>query len=511
MQAFEALFDDYLNQSGAAQVKAAQDITALVDAVDLLCGMLDGANRRAALALLARCAKKQTHRQRLVDQPVERLAACLSDYDAKTRKNAAVLLGSIGNEAYAVHLVEALKAETQQFVRPSIILALGALGGDAAKAAVLSLGEPEGDDKHAREERDAIQKAKSRLAGSNLRSFISLKKAMEVWLAPVSGLEDALVCEGEAKGIPLSLKSGFAVVKTADYASLFGLRCFYEALLPVASGIAFEPAAFAGALAGKKVYELLCSMHGVNGPFRLRLELRVDNVDRGAFASAFFFELPSDRFQNAPSNYDVELRAIQKDGAATLLLRLFGFHDPRFNYRLAAVPASMHPAAAAAVLFAHRDVMRPNHRVLDPFCGAGTLLAERTKLMGARSIIGLDISRDAWQIARANLAAAGIHAKVYNRDCRGFECKEKVNEILCNLPFGHRVGSHTDNRKLYEDILREWPDLLEKDGFALAITNDKLLFEESVRPSAFYIARRTGFAYGGLSPTAYLLRLKDRR
>ena len=124
------------------------------------------------------------------------------------------------------------------------------------------------------------------------------------------------------------------------------------------------------------------------------------------------------------------------------MLRLYGFSDPRFSYRSEAVPASMHPTAAAAILYAHRDLMDPEHSVLDPFCGAGTLLIERARIMGARSLTGLDISPAAWRIARTNLDNACLHAKVFNRDCRGYTVKDKVHEIICNLPFGHRVGSH---------------------------------------------------------------------
>ena len=274
--------------------------------------------------------------------------------------------------------------------------------------------------------------------------------------------------------------------------------------MPIASGVPIQPQAFAGVI-DDGIYALLDSMHDGDGPFGLRLELRA-NVDRGEFASEFFHYLKPEQFVNAPSSYDVELRAVEQGGQAQLMLRLYGYEDTRFAYRTEAVSASIHPVAAAAILYAHRDLMKPSHDVLDPFCGAGTLLAERAKIMGAKALTGLDISPAAWRIARSNLNNAGLHAKVFNRDCRGFVREEKVHEILCNLPFGHRVGSHNDNNKLYDDILRQWPTLLREDGFVLAITNDKQLFEYMAKRHKFTIVRRTTFAYGGLSPTCYLLK-----
>ncbi len=505
MQAFEKLFELYLQETGAAQTQAASDITLIPDAVPLLCKKLSGEHRRAALALLSRCVKKLQHKKLLQEADASLLLPLLSDGDAKTRKNAAVLIGSLESEAYVPALVEALQNETQQFVRPSIILALGAIGGSATRQALAALPPIEGDDKHAREQRDALQKAQSRVDPKKRRTFTKFSKPLDVYLAPVSGLSDVLVQEGKDRGIMLEPHGGYLSHKTADYASLFKLRCFYEALLPIATQ-PVDPKAFA-AIMNNGIYALLDSMHDGTGPFGLRLELRA-NVDRGEFASEFFHALSDKQFVNAPSSYDVELRAVEKDGQALLMLRLYEHEDTRFAYRAEAVSASMHPVAAAAILYAHKDFMLASHDVLDPFCGAGTLLAERAKIMGAKSLTGLDISPAAWRIARANLNNAGLHAKVFNRDCRGFVREEKLHEILCNLPFGHRVGSHDENRKLYDDILRQWPSLLREDGFVLAITNDKQLFEHMARRHRFSIVRRTTFAYGGLSPTCYLLKLR---
>lgn len=504
MQPLDALFQTYLTQIGAAQDQAANDIAAHPDGAAFLLSRLAD-HPRAALALLARCAKKQAGRAFLANEPVEHLAAFLSDTDAKTRKNAAILLGALDNRAYVPHLIDALERETQQFVRPSIVLALGALGGAKAKKALLDLPIPSDGGKHARAMRDAIQKAGSRLIPAKNRAFTALPKPMELLLAPVSGLMDTLIREGRDKGIPLRHKGGYATIETADYAALFRLRCFYEVLIPIANAVPLNPRAFASMLRERKVYDLLNAMHDGAGPFALRLELKAKGLDRAAFASAFFSQLDGERFINAPSSYDVELRAVQKNGTAALYLRLYTYPDPRFSYRSGAVAASMHPAAAAAILYAHRDRMKPDHTVLDPFCGAGTLLIERAQIMDAARLTGIDISPEACRIARANSKNAGLPIRVYNRDSRGFSNKDRVQEIICNLPFGHRVGSHADNRKLYDDSLSQWKDLLHRDGFVLAITNDKKLFTSLAKRHGFRIVRRSRFSYGGLAPTCYLL------
>lgn len=506
MTEFSAAFDAYIHKSGALQQQAAVQIAAIPGAAEQLQAKLAGEHRRAALALLSRCAKRLPQKRAIAQWPIGTLCTLLRDPDAKTRKNAAILIGALEERAYVPALIEAHQKEMQQFVRPSQILALGALGGVEATAYLRACPLPEGDDPNVLSERDALQKALSRLCPQQSRPFTGFRAPHTVWLMPVSGLLLQLLDEGKDKGLPLTQGTGkWAQLTTDDYRSLFRLRTFYEALLPLAAGVPVTPEAFAAVLQKTRAHALLNEMHGGSGAFPLRLELRGDDVDRGAFARALFAALPNAQFTNAPSSYDVELRAFVKEGRATLSLRLHSVPDPRFDYRLSTVPASIHPAAAAAVLYAHRTFMQKQHTVLDPCCGAGTLMIERAKLMGTRALTGTDISPSAWRIARGNCHAAGLHAKVYNRDARGFHSDYGVDEIICNLPFGHRVGNHESNESLYDTLLAQWPALLKPNGFVLAITNEKGLFKQLAQKHGWRVVRQTPFSSGGLSPSAFLL------
>lgn len=507
MKEFASLFQTYRTGTGAEQARAAEAIVQHPGAVDELTRRLGTEERRSAAALLSRCAKKESLRRQIAAVDADVFASLLADTDAKTRKNAAILLGALGETRYVPLLTAALEVETQQFVRPSMILALGALGGAQARQTIAALPLPEGDDRNIVAERDAIQKARSRLSPQQSRVFRGLDRAYTWLLAPVNGLLGALLDEArDAHMHVVPTPMNVLAVRTDAYESLFTLRGFYEILLPVAQNVPVSPQAFAQALAAAQTHAVLNRMHEGDGPFALRLEMRGAAVDRGAFARAFFKQTPAEQFFNAPSSYDIELRAFVRNGKAMLCVKLHTVADPRFAYRLDTVPASMHPAAAAAVLYAHRDCLKPSHRVLDPFCGAGTLLIERGKRMGAQSLTGVDISASAWRIARANAHQAGLHAKVFNRDIRGFHSDVGFDEILCNMPFGHRVGSHESNEALYDAVLAQWPALLRPQGFVLAITNEKALFRQLALRYGWRIERQTPFAAGGLSPTAFLCR-----
>ena len=93
----------------------------------------------AACAFLCRCAKRQAYAARigaLLGEDRTALYAALRSDAPKLRKNAARLAGALADARDVPALVSALAAEGQRFVRPSLLLALGACGGEEAKAAL---------------------------------------------------------------------------------------------------------------------------------------------------------------------------------------------------------------------------------------------------------------------------------------------------------------------------------------------------------------------------------------
>ncbi len=93
-----------------------------------------------ALSALCAAVKKQAARE-IVLELVENRAlvyAALESSDAKTRKNAARLLGALERESDAPALIAALNREETRFVVPSILLALGSVGGAEAQQALFA-------------------------------------------------------------------------------------------------------------------------------------------------------------------------------------------------------------------------------------------------------------------------------------------------------------------------------------------------------------------------------------
>jgi tRNA (guanine6-N2)-methyltransferase len=145
--------------------------------------------------------------------------------------------------------------------------------------------------------------------------------------------------------------------------------------------------------------------------------------------------------------------------------------------------------------------IRPGHRVLDPFCGTGTvLLAVRRRTPNTR-VIGTDHDPRALEIAGRN-ALPLAHAKAEALPLAA----GSVDRVVANLPFGKQVGSHELNRALYPAVLAEIDRVLAVDGRAVLLTEDKRLLRNAIGLNgALKIVRERLLKYNGATPTAYVL------
>src|SRR5918911_3688112 len=138
------------------------------------------------------------------------------------------------------------------------------------------------------------------------------------------------------------------------------------------------------------------------------------------------------------------------DAAADLTIRLFIEHDVAFvgvrlgktalsrrPYKQVHLPGSLKPPVAAALVMLV-DVA-PGLRLLDPCCGAGTILVEAA-LRGA-AVLGGDSDPSAVAAAQANVEAAGVSAEVWQWDAQALPIADaSIDRIVSNLPWGRQVA-----------------------------------------------------------------------
>lgn len=476
-------------------------------------------------ALLVRLAKSKPLLIKMSENAAltDAVRAALCHESPKLRRNAARLIGAFSrSESDAELVVVRLKDEETRFVRPSLLLALGSIGGEKAEAA-LSAYSPappadESEKKHYEEEVEALKLARAACMKHEKHEFAGLGREYEIELASPDRLTSQLEKELDELGIEsFDERRASLKVKTHDYVGLFRARCFSEALFTVGTLEKLTAEAAAKAFAAF-VPGFMKNTHTGEPPYRYRIELRSDKKAEGdttAFKKALRDALDEGGLLiNSPSDYEIELRIEDSPGGARLYLKLFTVRDERFCYRKQSIPASMNPATAAAVLRFAEDYLTVNARVIDPCCGSGTLLIERGLLSPCDSLTGVDIAHKAIDAARMNADAAALkygikQAKFICNDILRFEVKRPYDELICNLPFGNRVGDHSSCEKLYTGLLDKLPKLLRSGGTAILYTMEFTLLKKLIRErSCLELVSQGRTEAGGLTPMIFIVKVK---
>jgi 23S rRNA G2445 N2-methylase RlmL len=179
---------------------------------------------------------------------------------------------------------------------------------------------------------------------------------------------------------------------------------------------------------------------------------------------------------------DLEFWLWLSGGLALVGVRLSDATMRHRHYKREHLPASLRPTVAAAMGWLARPT--PQDVVLDPFCGAGTLLIERALLTGYNELLllGGDIREEAVAMTRRNARYASIDAHIRVWDARSLPLDQaSVTRILTNLPFGKQISSHEQNKGLYAATLHEFGRVLSSDGILVSLTSEDRLWDTLLR------------------------------
>jgi len=168
-----------------------------------------------------------------------------------------------------------------------------------------------------------------------------------------------------------------------------------------------------------------------------------------------------------PERHDLEFRLDVEHETATLSLRLTDASF-RFRGRRHFAPAALRPPVAHALVWlagvSAGDVF------LDPFCGSGTIVAERAAY-AARRLLGSDISDAALAAARQNLSLQP-NVQLVRADARRLPfAAGSVDAVATNLPFGRQVLARSEIGRLYAAFARQLARVLAPAGRAIVLTD----------------------------------------
>ncbi len=203
-------------------------------------------------------------------------------------------------------------------------------------------------------------------------------------------------------------------------------------------------------------------------------------------------------------HYDYDVRIYVTDDYALVGLRL----SPEALHkrgRVAHGVASLNPTVAHAMCRIANPT--PGEVFVDPMCGSGTILVERSRWADGALVIGGDASEEPLALARRNLTAQGATPTLANWDGRRLPLADaSVDKLVSNLPWGRRIGSHRINMHLYPGFLRETARVLKPGGVAVLLTQEKrLLLRLLDKRHDLRLCSRHELSVSGMRPTIYVL------
>ncbi len=231
---------------------------------------------------------------------------------------------------------------------------------------------------------------------------------------------------------------------------------------------------------GRPSYWLVAQMTGAHG-YR-----RIDALK--ALARGLAGKLPAS-WREAEENAAVEVWLTIHGAMAVCGVRLSDRSMRHRTYKLEHLPASLRPTVAAALV--RLADLKPNQAILDPMCGAGTILAEALLSVKGRrgadggpwrlNIFGGDLDRRHVRAAGVNLRPLGdVHLQEW--DARQLPLEDaSIDRVLSNPPFGKQLSSPEEIRPLYRAAVAEMDRVLRPGGLAVLLVADVPALREPVQ------------------------------
>lgn len=219
---------------------------------------------------------------------------------------------------------------------------------------------------------------------------------------------------------------------------------------------------------GRPTYHIVCQMQGEHG-YR-----RADA--RAAFIEGLAGKIPNG-WQYSNENAWLEIWLTIYSKMAVCGVRLTDRTMRHRTYKLDHVAASLRPTVAAGMV--RLAGIGPGMTVLDPFCGAGTILAEAIDVARKREkgghvrVVGGDIDPNAVFVTSQNLEKVGpIDLARWDATRLPLETAS-VDRIISNPPFGKQLSSLEQIGPLYEAAAAEWDRVLRPGGRAVFLAMEQ--------------------------------------
>lgn len=410
----------------------------------------------------------------------------LINEDAKIRKNTALIMGELGVPTFLNKLFEAYKKEEQLYVKSSYLVAIRnfdysqLLTELKERLSILTeLKTEEDNKKHINEEIRILSELILAKEGIKQHTFIGYQVPSDLVLLTNRNFKK--ITMDQLIDVKAKEFNAGVMLKANDIRKILPIRTYIELLyiLEDLKVCEFDADTAAKAIASSSLLEFMKKRHKGEAPFYFRIELKskLELDKKSAFTKKLGYEierLTKRNLINSTSNYEFEIRMIEnKEGNYNVLIKLYTLKDERFTYRKKAIATSIQPVNAALMVRLAKDYIKEGAQVLDPFCGAGTMLIERNQFLRADTIYGLDIFGDAIEKAKENTEAARAIIHYINRDFFDFKHDYLFDEIITNMPraMGHKEEDEIFS--LYQKFFIKASEHLKTEGIMILYSHNK--------------------------------------
>lgn len=429
----------------------------------------------------------------------EVLYKLLEDEDAKVRKNVALIMGELTVPEFMDALYKAYLNEEKLFVKADYLTAIRHFDYreliDELKERldfIVNNTFEETSIKHINEEKKILTDMILDIEGIKKHKFIGYNELSDLILLTNRDHRE-ITLEAISNGQAKVFNAG-VVVRTRDLREILNIRTYSEMLFRLKDvktiGSNLEEAA--KALLEGGLLEFIKVRHEGKAPFYFRLEIKskMPLSEKCQFAKklAEHIENASNRMLvNSTSNYEVELRLIEnKEGAFNVLVKLYSIPDERFSYRKHSVAASIQPVQAALIAKLTEPYLKEGAQVLDPFCGVGTMLIERNKLVSANPMYGIDIFGEAIDKGIENSRRDHTVINFVNRDFFDFKHDYLFDEIFTNMPTRGARKTEEEMVMLYNNFFKKALTVLKDESVIVMYTRDRELVLRGIMQSKAY-------------------------
>lgn len=468
--------------------------------------IVQGIDVRQNLSLLRKELKEENGRTALaylLSGDFSVIEELLSHEDAKTRKNTALLIGDLSDDRLLKPLFEAYEKENTLFVRSAYLTAMKEFDCrehlPTLKERLDVLSKTSLDDsnkKHILEEIHALSDLIVLMEGIQIHTFAGANLANDLVLLTNRNHINVTAEQLRELGEEDFKEFGAGVMLTTERLSEIARIRTVEEILFAVKGMKnckMEPETAAKKIVDAGFVDFLEERHEEAAPFYFRIEVKskmpLDKKSTFTRKMADCLEQYSGRkLINSTSRYEVELRLIEnKEGNFNILVKLGTFKDMRFTYRKEVIATSIKPVNAALTVSLAKDYLKPDGKVLDPFCGTGTMLIERHKQVPANTSYGIDLFGEAIEKAKINTEVAHQIIHYINRDFFDFRHEYLFDEIITNMPMVTAKKNEKEIYDIYRRFFKKAKEHLTEEGTIILYSHNLEMVKELALKNGYRI------------------------